>query len=446
MGKRKTHEEFVREVFELVGKEYTVLGEYVNNRTRIPIKHNVCNYIHNQNPCDFLNGIRCPKCSGKLPYNTETFREKIYSLVEDEYTVIGEFINTKTKININHNICGYNYFVIPNDFLRNKRCPKCSGKLPYTTKIFKEKITELTNNEYELIGEYGKNNKNKVTMKHNISSCNFIWNVSPNSFLSKGTRCPKCAGLLPYNIDTYKQKVFELVGNEYEVLGNYINSQTKILMKHNICNHEYYVIPTIFLYGIRCPKCNGNNPYTTKEFKNKVNDITFGEYEVLNEYINTNTNVLFKHKLCNNIFFKTPHSFLNSVSCPFCISSKGEEVIRLYLNKYNIKHDKQFRYSDCRYILPLPFDFAIFNNNDKIKFLIEYDGEQHYKPISVFGGKETFEKLKINDEIKSNYCNKNNIPLLRIPYWEFNNIENILNEWLLNYEDVKNTSSFNLSN
>ena len=61
---------------------------------------------------------------------------------------------------------------------------------------------------------------------------------------------------------------------------------------------------------------------------------------------------------------------------------------------------------------------------------IEYDGQQHYKPIEKFGVEKAFEKTKFRDVIKNNYCKDNNINLLRIPYWDYNNIEKILNDYL----------------
>ena len=50
--------------------------------------------------------------------------------------------------------------------------------------------------------------------------------------------------------------------------------------------------------------------------------------------------------------------------------------------------------------------------------LIEYQGEQHYKPVEFFGGREKLKLQQINDDIKRTYCRVNNIPLIEIPYWE----------------------------
>ncbi len=59
---------------------------------------------------------------------------------------------------------------------------------------------------------------------------------------------------------------------------------------------------------------------------------------------------------------------------------------------------------------------------------IEYDGEQHYKAFDHFGGKEKLRLTQKRDDIKNNYCKDNCINLLRVPYWELDNIEDILDE------------------
>lgn len=59
---------------------------------------------------------------------------------------------------------------------------------------------------------------------------------------------------------------------------------------------------------------------------------------------------------------------------------------------------------------------------------IEYQGEQHYRPIDYFGGKEKFEVQQKRDNIKRDYCKNNNINLLEIPYYK--NVEEELNNFL----------------
>lgn len=116
--------------------------------------------------------------------------------------------------------------------------------------------------------------------------------------------------------------------------------------------------------------------------------------------------------------------------CPNCSCSKGEKEIINYLNRYNIKYTHQYRIKECRNKFPLPFDFAIFKEGQLV-LLIEYNGKQHYKLCTgYFNDKNHFENIKIRDKIKLNYCKKHNIPLLIISYKQFNNINEILTQWI----------------
>ena len=68
------------------------------------------------------------------------------------------------------------------------------------------------------------------------------------------------------------------------------------------------------------------------------------------------------------------------------------------------------------------FDFAIFDADDRVKLIIEFDGIQHYKPIDIWGGEERFFRQQIIDDYKNRYCDENNIKMVRIKYTELNNI------------------------
>ena len=66
----------------------------------------------------------------------------------------------------------------------------------------------------------------------------------------------------------------------------------------------------------------------------------------------------------------------------------------------------------------LRFDFACFDDVGNLDFLIEAQGEQHYHPVKRFGGSKGFHRQRYNDNLKRQYCNKNRIQLIAIPYFD----------------------------
>lgn len=98
------------------------------------------------------------------------------------------------------------------------------------------------------------------------------------------------------------------------------------------------------------------------------------------------------------------------------ISSFQWRTIKI-LKEYNVNYKVEISFPDLvgsKYLLR--YDFAIFNTDDSIKFLIECQGKQHYEPVKEFGGESQFEYQLENDKLKRDYAKKNNILLVEIPY------------------------------
>ena len=138
--KKKTHNEFVKEVKDKYGNEYIVLGEYINNRTKIKVKHNCkeCNYHEwGIRPHHLLQGYGCPICGKEKVRKTHGVRsrrnpvdfvEKIKEKYQEEYEILGEYINSQTKILVRHNCdkCkNYEWLVRPYSLLQGHGCPVC---------------------------------------------------------------------------------------------------------------------------------------------------------------------------------------------------------------------------------------------------------------------------------------------------------------------------------
>ncbi len=288
-----------------------------------------------------------------------------------------------------------------------------------TTEEIKKRMYELTKGEYLLSGEY-LDAKTKILIKHNV--CQNEYEVIWNNFQS-GRRCPKCFGNDKLNNEEIDKRMFELTKNEYVRIGNYVNNSTKMLVKHNLCKNEYEVAWGHFQGGYRCPRCSGVERLNNIKIDKRMFELVGNEYTRLGRYLNAHTKMLIKHNLCENVYEVKWNNFKTG-RCPKCNESKGEKEISDILNSLNIKYTSQKRFPECKHKNTLPFDFYI--HNKKSKLLIEFDGEQHFKSIKHFGGEKKFQITQIRDQIKNNFALSNNIPLLRIPYTEQDNIKQIL--------------------
>ena len=74
----------------------------------------------------------------------------------------------------------------------------------------------------------------------------------------------------------------------------------------------------------------------------------------------------------------------------------------------------------------LSYDFYLPQYN----LLVEVQGEQHERPIRQFGGEEQFQKQIEHDKRKREYAKSHGYKLLEIWYYDYNNIEEILNREL----------------
>jgi len=115
-------------------------------------------------------------------------------------------------------------------------------------------------------------------------------------------------------------------------------------------------------------------------------------------------------------------------SCGCSTVSKGEQSIAEELESLGVTYQKEYMFTDLKLISFLRYDFAVFDSRNNLIGLIEYDGQQHFKPIKFFGGEDTFKKVTERDKLKNRYCKKENIPLLRIRYDEYDSIESIVRE------------------
>ena len=107
------------------------------------------------------------------------------------------------------------------------------------------------------------------------------------------------------------------------------------------------------------------------------------------------------------------------------LASRGEIKIHEILAFAGLKFKEEYSFPDLISSSgrPLRFDFAVFDDNDELDFLIEYQGIQHYEAKSKFGGISGLHKQQYNDMKKREYCQKHNIPLVLVPDWDENRVD-----------------------
>jgi len=296
------------------------------------------------------------------------------------------------------------------------------GQNKLNTEKFINKAREVHGNKYSCDKvEY------KTTMDPVIITCPIHGDFpkTPNKHISQKQGCPKCGRQsmkqkLSDTKEDFISKAREKYGDKYDYSKvGYKGFQNKVKI---ICpiHGEFEQTPANHLYGSTgCSKCGGSDKRDTEKFIELAKIKHGNKYNYSKvDYQNQSTKVII---ICpkHGEFTPLPHNFLNGSGCPICQESKGERLVSQILSKNNILFTPQKKFTDClspksseKFCYSLPFDFFLPNQNT----CIEFDGRQHFEATDFHGGEKSFEYRKKLDEIKTQYCKKKGIKLIRIPY------------------------------
>lgn len=334
----------------------------------------------------------------------------------------------------------YTWNLAPTNALKGGGCKYCRSDI-LKQKFIKSqdeylKDLKKTHPEIECIELYQGANKK---IKHKCKECGYIWSVIPSSLINNNTGCPMC-GLEKNTKDrtrTHKEYV-ELVKDRFDVLEEYIDSQTPILHKCKKCGEERLLYPNNVIKGHGCQSCAAkihgiNKTKTTEQFTQEIEEIYHGDMLVLGEYISGTTPIKMQCNKCGYIWdYSKPCTFLTRhISCPSCGKNvyQGEKEIEQVLLKFDIFYTRKKTFDDLKGVggFALSYDFYLPTYN----LLIEYQGIQHEQPVEHFGGEEQFKVQQEHDRRKREYAKEYGIKLLEIWYYDFDNIEQIIfNEFL----------------
>ena len=219
--------------------------------------------------------------------------------------------------------------------------------------------------------------------------------------------------------EDFISRSIQVHGNRYDYFNvEYVNSSTEVEIGCSV-HGKFYQQPQYHMNGSGCPKCSVIEQHEKQ--KKSINDFISDSIKIhgdlydysMVEYIDSKTPIIV---VCNihGEFYPTPNNHLRGSGCPKCKSSKGELDINRYLTNQNIEYYIEYKFEDLIYISNLKCDFYL----PKLNLVIEYNGEQHYKPNDFFGGENGFQKTIERDKIKKQYCIDNGINFEIIRYDE----------------------------
>lgn len=348
-----------------------------------------------------------------------------------EYTVM------RNRGTFKCNKCKHKWDAIIESVVSNRNgCPRCAGQYK-TNETIQE---DLKNKPFKFIDNY-KGAKNKYKFR---CDCGNIFEAILSNAYARKRGCGNCnRNEFADNKELFKDEVYENVkaflsltkNLNYEVLNDYKKNMDIINVKCNKHNEIWETRPNYILNGHgRCKKCIDEEIIEKRiirqkeRFEEKIKDDNF--IKLVGEFKGLENETDFECLVCGNIYKTRPlYYYYKDSRCPKCKASKGELEIIKYLDKKNIKykHEYSFKEFKGKRNKLYRFDFAILGKRNGVKALIEYDGIMHYK--KKMKKQDLFECME-RDNIKSEYAKKKKIKLIRIPYWEIDNIESILDREL----------------
>jgi len=398
-----------------------------------------------------LKGFGCKRCGDlnrgrkQAAKFSKTFIERANATHNSSYDYSKvDYKNSSTKIEI---IClsHGSFFQRPNNHLLGIGCPKCGSENSANKQ--RMPLEDFLSKAYTIHGNYyDYTNVNYVsTHQHVTIVCQVHgpFNQAPSGHLA-GRGCVYCAAKI--NADQQRGSSQEFIERGIKVHGktydyskiNYVNNNSPVEI---ICSEHGSFFQTLNHHVLRkqgCPSC-ANRDMDTAKFIKRAREIHGEKY-----YYNSSIYTRAKNKieitcLVHGNFKQSADSHLAGHGCELCtdlINSKGSKKVESWLNKNNFKYEREKTFDGLvskKGKKKFRFDFYLNN----YKTLIEYDGEQHFRAVSHWGGEKALKQTQENDKIKTSWALMNGFKLLRLSYLQFDDIDDILNCEFLNIENMQ---------
>lgn len=389
-------------------------------------------------------------------YTKKWYQDKGYILTKpgDEFVVNVSDLQLKStvKIQVSCDYCGKQKSVKYSDYNHSTHngeqkyaCADCA-RIKLDELYGDSRRLEMFNTLSDKIKSFGytpvsdvndyKNAKSKIRY---ICPIHGEKTTTYSGMVLKNCGCQECGYIktkekLKLPIDEVKRIVESKNNNILLNKEDYLNASTNNLkVICGCCGEEFTTsLSSILTSNGMCSKCGHEyegriQRLSPEEVERRINSINGNVLLNKEEYLNSHFTNLKIRCSCGEPFITSLQNYEhnNVTRCQKCSQreSKGELLVKEILSKYCINFITEYKYDDCKDKRPLPFDFYCVDYD----CLIEFDGQQHYYQVY---DEESFKRTQYHDQIKTAYCISNNIPLLRIPYFEASMAEEKIIEFL----------------
>lgn len=432
----KTTGQFINEIYASYGSSITVLGVYQGTMNPIRCRCNVCGFSDwFPTPHTLLhNGGGCPKCAEKS--KQKWAENEVVAVSNGNAILLSVYAGAKEKLTCKCVICGYQEWRVSLDDLRRGRtCPCCTKGYHWNIELCKYWASHHT--EAKLLSS---NYVNLYTPMQFECSCGMVFSASWHQFSAGEIQCCSLCSGNYYCWTTSHCKQWALRNSHSTLIAGEYSGVESVLLFRCQCGRQFERSWKSFRDGTGlCPKCIQHKfsfPKTQNEFEVEVADVHGSNVTVIGKYQNAKTHIRCKCNICGqDKWLIRPDKLLGGGKCPNCNNKtyRGEAALRDLVQSLQVPFKEQFTFPDCIGSKGgvCRFDCAVLDISDQSPLLlIEYDGEQHFKPVEFFGGQQAFEYRQANDRIKDSYCKDHGIPLLRISYKQFDQIEQLVTDKL----------------
>ena len=416
------NEKFKRFNDFLISNNFTLLSEFKNLSTRVDIKCNKCGDITNCIPSNKLHSKSgCSSCYMK---SIKLSEESIRKTLSDRNIAL---LSGYTKMHEPHqlkcNICNH---IWTKKLRRLERgCPECAKQVSIKN-LAKAKKQFIENRDNDFLEKIKLNGFTLTTpIPKSNEWCILRCNKCDNEFdYRRGNSlfCPDCKKE-NQRLETESKLVERLKDKGLILLSTFKDQYSKVTMKCTKCNTVQERLPcNVHKDSFMCINCYKEQYHKTQEQFEL--EIQHEPYRLISKYKSMEKPARFKCNLCGWEFVTEPYRLTHKgrrKGCPKCNASLGERKIMDILNNLDVEYEKEKTFEGLVSAKGGYLRYDFYL--PKYNLLIEYDGEQHYNDVGPYFD---YESLRNNDQLKNKYAKEKRIHLLRIPYTEYDDLRDII--------------------